>query len=288
MAGRPTKMLEIGVQSGGSINMYHAVLPQTYYYGMDINKNCVQFNDARTTIYLGDQASVPGWTHFFAAITPDLDICIDDGGHQAHQMLATIQQVLPHMKSGSFFLTEDIHTVNDHSMGPYNTGFFQPAAHTLGNFWSHQGATLQSVHLYPFVLGVQMSPGPGQTAWMPPPATTQVDSIPALLTALPLNLGGVVKLWNGAWGPFFTPVALTNFFNTFYDLYGGVVREEPNPCHGNQVSNQCAMIATNTNLQNLVKGVHIYADHALVEVQAAPPSISAYRKGDLWIAYNGP
>lgn len=264
--------------------MYHAVLPNAYYYGMDINKNCVNFNDATTTIYLGDQASVPAWTHFFQAITPDLDICIDDGGHQAHQMLATIQQVLPHMKVGSFFLTEDIHGIND----DYLTKFFHPAVQTICSFQSVQGATLQSVHLYPFVLGVQMAPGAGQTTWMPPAATTQVDSIPALMAALPLNLGGVVKLSNGAWGSLFTPDAMTNFFNTFYDLYGGVVREEPNPCHSDQVSNNCAMIATNTNLQNLVVGVHIYVDHVLVEVQAAPPTIAAYRKGDKWIAYNGP
>jgi hypothetical protein len=279
-AGKDSKMLEIGVQSGGSVLMYHQVLPKTYYYGMDINRNCVSFNDNQATIYLGDQASVAGWQHFFSVITPSLDICIDDGGHQAHQMLATVQQALPRMNPGGFFLTEDIHGINQN----YNVEFFQPAADTLGHFLSFTGATLESIHLYPFIFGVQMM---GGSPWPKPAATFNVDTIPALTTALPSNLGGVVRLSNPTWGSFFTPDALKNFFNTFYNMYEGVVREEPAHCH-NTMADVCTMIATNTPQQNLVKGVHIYQTEVLVEVHAAPPAIQAVRKGSQWIPYNGP
>lgn len=299
-AAKPGKMLEIGVQSGGSIHMYQAVLPQVHYYGMDINRNCLNFHDARSTIYLGDQASIPTWTHFFQAVTPDLDICIDDGGHQAHQMLTTIQQVLPRMNPGGFFLTEDIHGVNM----DYLTKFFQPAAQTISGFTSERGASLQSVHMYPFVFGVQLRPAVGQHAWMAPAATANVSSLPELMAALPTHLGGVVKIVNTTWGSFFGLHVLPWFFNTFYGLYGGVVQEEPPrclectyalglrkeplDCKETNDANQCEMLATNTHLQKLVKAVHIYQDHALVEVHMSPPHIAAYRKGDVWIPYNGP
>lgn len=275
-ASKAGSMLEIGVQSGGSINMYHAVLPNLYYYGMDINRNCEAFKDATTTIYLGDQASVPGWLHFFSAVaTQGLDICIDDGGHQAHQMLATIQQVLPHMNQGGFFLTEDIHGVND----DYLSKFFHPAADAIG--FSH---LVDSVHLYPFVLGVQMVPG----VWQPPAAVATYSTFADLMKSLPQHLGTAVKLENSAWGAnWLTADALKNFFNTFYNIYEGVVRQEPEHCH-NGMADTCAMIVTNTEQQNLVKGVHIYKTHAIVEVHAAPPVIAAYRKGSQWIAYNGP
>jgi len=256
--------------------MYRAVLPQAHYYGMDINKNCLQFQDMQTTIYMGDQGSVQTWSHFFSAVTPVLDICIDDGGHQAHQMLTTLQQVLPHMNPGGFFLTEDIHGVND----DYLQKFFIPAAQTIAGT-----KTLQSVHLYPFILGLQMV---SQTAPTFPQATAWVSDIPSLIAALPQNLGGTICLQNSAWGSFVAADALMNFFGTFYDLNGGVVREEPPKCHNLDDTNQCAMLATNTHLQNLVKGVHIYQNSLFVEVHASPPSIAAYRKGEVWIPYNGP
>lgn len=279
LANRPTRMLEIGVQSGGSIFMYHNVLPQTFYYGMDINTNCLAFNDARTTISLNDQNSVPGWKHFFQAVTSYLDICIDDGGHQSYQMKTTIEQALPHINPGGFYLTEDIHGV--HTAQDYLHNFFHPAAHTIATFASLTGATVQSVHLYPFVLGVQMTPVNGQVAWAPPAGTAWTSDIPTLMNSLPHNLGGVVGLHNPAWGSFFTVDALVNFFNTFYGMMEGIVREEPPHCHQLQDTNQCAMIVTNTHLQDLVKAVHIFGNYVLVEVHAAPPSIHAYRKGDI-------
>jgi len=285
LASRSTKLLEVGVQSGGSINMYRSVLPLAYYYGMDINRNCLGFADQQTTIYLGDQAQVPAWQHFFSAVTPNLDICIDDGGHQPHQMLATIQQVLPRMNQGGFYLTEDIHGIND----DYLHKFLQPAAYTISGLTSFNGAQVQSVHLYPFILGVQMAPGAGQQVWVPPQATVTVRDFISLMAALPANPGGVVKLENPAWATLFGANALFNFFGTFNDLNGGVVKEVPEHCHSSdQSTNQCVMIATNTNVQNLVKAVHIYQKFALVEVNQAPPVISATRKGDVWIPYNGP
>jgi cephalosporin hydroxylase len=282
-ANKESKMLEIGVQSGGSILMYKQVLPKTLYYGMDINKNCADFEDETTKIFLGDQADVPSWQRFFESPqTASLDMCIDDGGHQAFQMLATLQQVLPRMNKGGVFLTEDIHGQNE----DYLTRFFYPAADFMSAQLSFNGAKMESVHLYPFILAVQMEGGPAP--W-PKPAeiAITVDSFPGLIDAIPKHLGKVVHIANKDWKSLFGPDALKNFFGTFYDMYGGQVREEPAHCH-NTMANICTMIATNTRYQSLIKGVHIYAEEAFVEVHAAPPVIDAVRRGSKWIPYNGP
>lgn len=280
-AAKPANIVEIGVQSGGSIMMYQAALPQCKYYGMDINQNCAQFKDAKTSITIGDQASVPVWQSFFASVVPAVDILIDDGGHQTYQMLATLQQALPRIKPGGFFLTEDIHGQND----DYLTKFMIPASYTIGNLPSVTGAKVESVHMYPFIVGVQMAGGAPLT--LPAPAAT-VKTFDELGKALPQHLGGAVALANPSWGSFLAPEALTNIFRSFYDMYGGSVRQEPANCHGDEVSANCVMIATNTHQQNLVKGVHITHDKVLVEVHKAPPTISATRKGQVWIPYAGP
>jgi hypothetical protein len=278
-ATKDSKLLEIGVQSGGSINMYHSVLPKTFYYGMDINHKCEAFKDPGSIIYFGDQGNEDTWLNFFNMITPMLDMCIDDGGRQAQQMLVTLRKVLPHMNKGGFFLTEDIRGQNQ----DYLQQFFHPAAEYLSSFLSLSGSRLESVHIYPFVLGVQMA---GGSSWVPPRATLEVDNFPALTATIERNPGAVVRLANDQWGTMFSADGLNNFFNTFYDLYSGVVREEPVSC-ANSMANNCAMIASNTKYQKLVKGIHIYDREALVEVHSSPPVITAVRKGTEWMPYHG-
>jgi len=280
-AARPScSLMEIGVQSGGSIGMYHAVLPHCHYYGMDVNRNCANFQDATSTIFIGDQASIPAWSFFFANIVPKLDIVIDDGGHMAHQMTTTIGQVLPHMADGGFFVTEDIHGQND----DYDSKFFAPSAKVIALQAGQR--RIASVHLYPFMLGVKIFSPLALPQGMPP-VTHVVDTVEALVASLPQHLGGTVQLVNKAWGSFFAETTLKNFFTAFYGLHGGVVREEPLHCHDTTKS-QCAMIVQNTGLQNLVKVVNIFSSSLTVEVHAAPPPIFAARKGSEWIPYVGP
>lgn len=285
LANRPLRLLEIGVQSGGSINLFKAVLgSQCHYYGMDINTNCRQFQDATTTIYIGDQASIPAWTHFFSNFTARLDIVIDDGGHQAHQMLTTLQQVLPHLSPGGILATEDIHGVND----DYLSKFFLPAADFLGQ----NAANLLSVHIYPFVLLAQKiggTPYYHSEVYHSIAAPVQiVQTFEELSAAMPLHLGKTVALQNPAWPLLFTAPILRALFTHFYDLHGGTVTEQPPHCHDDSTSANCTMIASNTAMQNLIEGVHIYPKFVLVEVAASMPSIFAKRKGTVWIPYAGP
>lgn len=284
-AGQAVDVLEIGVQSGGSINMFESVLgSKCHYYGMDVNKNCMKFNDTTTTIFIGDQGDGLTWTRFFKTVVGTLDVVVDDGGHMAYQMLTTLKEVLPHLKVGGSLATEDIHGQND----DYLSKFLHPAADYIGAFQAG-GGSLASVHIYPFLLLVQKAGGHEKDifASVAPPATT-VDSIPALMTALPSHQGKTVALANPAWPSFISSDSLRNLFATFYDLFTGVVTQHPAQCHNRDDTTDCTMRVQNSAQQNMISGVHISPSVVLVELVASPPTIFAVRKGSQWIPYNGP
>jgi len=284
-ANQNAALLEIGVQSGGSVQMYQTVLGAgCHYYGMDINKNCAQFNSPTSTIFLGDQANPVVWGTFFSTVADTLDIIIDDGGHQAHQMLVTFQQTLTHLKPGGMLLTEDIHNQNEN----YLANFLNPAADYVEQF-QKSGGNLVGVHMYPFVLVVEKGGGREQAMknTIAAPAVT-VDSIAGLLAALPQNPGKTVKLTNAAWPSFIAASGLKNLFATFNDLNTGAIKQVPADCHNNDHTSICQMITVNSNLQNQVRGVHIYDREVFVEVTANGQLLEATRKGDVWIPYNGP
>lgn len=284
MANTPIRLLEIGVQSGGSIDIFKSVLgAQLYYYGMDINTNCLKFADATTTIYIGDQASVPAWQTFFATVTAAVDIVVDDGGHQAHQMLTTFLQVLPHLTPGGSIATEDIHGQND----DYLSKFLLPAADHLGVI----STSISSVHIYPFVLLVRKSGGHVNHdnaifSSIAAPSIV-VSTIAELVAAMPTHRGATVALQNSAWPTFFSAESFRQLFSSFYGLHGGAVAEQPPACHDNWAI-KCTMIVATTPEQQLATAVHIYPTMVLVEVAAAAPAIYAVRMGSEWIPYAGP
>merc|ERR1719506_2635372 len=66
--GFKVNMAEVGVQSGGSILMWEAVLGQKcHVYGLDINPSCTKFTNGQTTISIGDQADPVMWKHLFSS-----------------------------------------------------------------------------------------------------------------------------------------------------------------------------------------------------------------------------
>jgi len=273
-------LVEIGVQSGGSIKMFQEVLgPNCHYYGCDINPKCNNFANPLATITIMDQGDANQWTNFYAKVVPMVDMIVDDGGHQPYQMLVTLQQSFAHLNAGGVHLIEDIHGVN----GDYMQGLFNPAGDMLGASVSHVAA----VHLYPFVMVVQKS---GGTYVQPSPTTPAAtfDSVEALVGATPQHLGKVLHLKNPAWPSLLTAVGLKSLFLAFYELHGGKVTPHPPNCFEDAIATpDCTMYVTNTALQNLVTSVNIYPGHAEVFVAAAPPSIYATRRGTEWIPYSG-
>lgn len=288
LVGKPMSVAEVGVQSGGSLLMWKNVLgSQIKLHGLDINPACEQFKEANVTITIGDQGDVNMWNGFFTKVPTGLDVLVDDGGHEAHQMLTTLKAAFPHIHPGGHIAIEDI--TNEHYLQP----FFLPTAAYLAQ--QAQNGLIDSVHLYPMLLVVRKA---GFAADSPLAAEStlefskniqKVTDLTTMWTAISTVAPGTqILLQNPTWTNYFLVDSLTNFFTQFIGLTAGAFQDTPKGC-----SLTAAVVCTNeikptSHLQQRVSGVHIYKDKVVVEVPAAPPRIMAVRRGDKFINYAGP
>lgn len=276
LAGMPLSIAEVGVQSGGSMLMWKAVLgAQCFVHGLDINPGCSQFADATTSITIGNQGDPAMWDSFFTTV-PSLDLFVDDGSHQAEHMSLTLHKVFPHINAGGYVAIEDIHGRH------YVESFFWPAAQSIGH-WYDQGL-VASLHLYPFELMVHRAGGGVGNEFLPTTPSATADSFPALWPLLSLHPGGTIWFQNAAWGPFLGETALRTIFQEFAPLHDYQMTSHPAGCHATAAA-VCTAGITNSQSQAQILGVHIFSTMFVVEVAAQPPVIAAVRRGTEWLAY---
>jgi SAM-dependent methyltransferase len=109
--GRSPRILEIGVQNGGSANMWLEYFgPGTTVLGIDIDPRCLQHASDSIEILIGDQGSPDFWENFLNTRTDRFDIVIDDGGHRMQEMMLTFMAVSQLVDAGGIYLIEDTHT----------------------------------------------------------------------------------------------------------------------------------------------------------------------------------
>lgn len=159
--GQEVHILEIGVYSGGSLEMWQKYFgPRCRIYGLDIEPTCKAYENESVQIFIGDQADRNFWKHFKREV-PVLDIVIDDGGHAPEQQIVTLEELLPHLRSGGVYLCEDVVNVfNEYSS--YVHGLAQDLnainlEHSYDNSERRQvsktsplQAAVASIHLYPY------------------------------------------------------------------------------------------------------------------------------------------
>jgi SAM-dependent methyltransferase len=108
--GKSPKILEIGVNDGGSVEMWLNYFGEgTQIVGIDNQPRCLEFCQDSIEIVIGDQGSEEFWDTFLEKHN-DFDIVIDDGGHHMNQQIVTLMKVFPKLKDDGVFLTEDTHT----------------------------------------------------------------------------------------------------------------------------------------------------------------------------------
>ena len=164
--GKDVHVLEIGVYSGGSLAMWkHYFGPQAKIYGVDIEPACKAYEDKQTKILIGDQADPSFWTRSVEEI-PQLDIVIDDGGHEAHQQITTMEALLPHLRPNGVFLCEDIIKGNRffnyiceftyylNAANDWHSNEQDPENRLRATPTSLQHV-IHSVHFYPFVVVIE-------------------------------------------------------------------------------------------------------------------------------------
>jgi hypothetical protein len=107
--GREVHLLEIGIYSGGSLEMWEKYFgAQARIYGVDIEPGCKAYEAGAVRVFTGDQADRAFWQRFKEEV-PELDIVIDDGGHLAEQQIVSLEELLPHLRPGGVYLCEDVH-----------------------------------------------------------------------------------------------------------------------------------------------------------------------------------
>ena len=104
---QPINILEIGVLRGGSMRMWEKYFPNANIFGIDIDKDCLQYQSDRTKIFIGDQSDVSFLRNVKAKI-PRVDILIDDGSHRAKDQKATFEEMYYHVRKPGVYLIEDI------------------------------------------------------------------------------------------------------------------------------------------------------------------------------------
>jgi hypothetical protein len=163
---KKVNILEIGVYSGGSIEMWHSYFGKdSHVYGVDIQEECKTYENEYTTIFIGDQADRSFWRHFKEQVG-GIDILIDDGGHTPQQQQITLEEMLPSLNPGGVYLCEDI-------FGCFNEflAFAFSLTVELNYALITQGPPLQSsvssfqssinsIHFYPYVMVVEKNHEP--------------------------------------------------------------------------------------------------------------------------------
>lgn len=165
--GKPVTIVEIGVHSGGSLEMWKQYFgPQCVIHGIDIDPKttALEKKDEGIHIHIGDQGDPVFWAAFKKQVS-SIDIVIDDGSHNADDQKLTLETLLPHMNRGGVFICEDVKRY----LNPF-TLYMQGLANNLnavvhrgGNTAEEKSAVIAndfqqsigSVHFYPYMSVVE-------------------------------------------------------------------------------------------------------------------------------------
>lgn len=100
------KLLEIGIDKGASLLMWRDYFENGEIHGIDIRGDYEYLNGVTTHIV--DQSKV-GELILFGEQYPDyFKVICDDGSHQSDDMILSFHTLFPYLKSGGFYIIEDL------------------------------------------------------------------------------------------------------------------------------------------------------------------------------------
>ncbi len=109
----PIRILEIGIYGGGSLELWYKYFSKASVFGIDIDPKQGMDND-RVQTFVADQSNRNQLQKFIDINGGDFDIIIDDGGHTMEQQQISLGCLFPYVKSGGYYVIEDLHTSLPH------------------------------------------------------------------------------------------------------------------------------------------------------------------------------
>ena len=110
--GKNPVIVEIGVQNGGSIEMWNDYFKgECTIYGIDINTDCKNIENSfkNVKILIGDQND-DTFLNSIKSEIPQIDILIDDGSHINSHIIKTFEYLYNNISMGGVYFIEDVHT----------------------------------------------------------------------------------------------------------------------------------------------------------------------------------
>jgi SAM-dependent methyltransferase len=164
--GRPIDFIEVGVQNGGSLEIWAKFFPEArVLIGCDIDPLCgtLAFEDPRIKVVVGginEQATFEG----IARHAQGFDVFIDDGSHTSPDIAASFANYFRFVRHGGLYLIEDLHCAY---WGRYGGGVRHPSGamgflHLLADgihhqYWKEQAAFAELAAPY-FPPGTKVDP----------------------------------------------------------------------------------------------------------------------------------
>ncbi len=102
------RMLEIGVQNGGSLEMWRDYFgPDATIFGIDIEPACAKLNGVAGQVRIGSQAD-PTFLKSVIDEMGGVDIVLDDGSHVMPHIRTSLQTLFPRLPKGGLYFIEDL------------------------------------------------------------------------------------------------------------------------------------------------------------------------------------
>lgn len=108
---KPVRLLEIGIQNGGSLEIWSRYFPNAQeLMGCDINPDCARlsYEDPRIAVVVGD-ANCDATQAEILRQQPAFDVIIDDGSHRSSDIVKSFARYFAHLADGGVFIAEDLH-----------------------------------------------------------------------------------------------------------------------------------------------------------------------------------
>lgn len=157
--GAPITLVEIGIFSGGSLQMWRTFFgPQVRIWGIDIEPACAAYATEGIEVFIGSQAD----REFLAGIRPGegIDACIDDGSHVPEHQIASFEALFSRLNPGGVYICEDIHGCHNRFLD-YVYGLakgmntMMPSEDKLATPTSDLQRWVRAVHVYPYAVVIE-------------------------------------------------------------------------------------------------------------------------------------